>query len=584
MQLSTISLALTRLGGLFSPAALFAGGTVAGAWYDPSDLSTMFDSSAGTTPVAMPGLGAAVSVGLMLDKSRGLVLGSETVTNGDFNGGTTTGWTPQSAALSVVGGQLSVVPSTAFGYAYQTLTTVVGTTYRLTFNFDQSTAAFARYFVGTSVGDGSIIGLTTVSGVGSISRYFTATTTTTFIHFGAQNSSGLQALFDNISVKALPGNHAIAFNNTTARPVLMARVNLLTYSEEFDNGAWTKTRTTITTNSVTAPDGTTTADKLVETATTGSHLTRQTVTLTTGASATLSFYLKAAERNFVQIGTFDFSAVFDISNGTVVSVSGATASCTDAANGWFKCSLTGLVATASNIAQAAIYFDATTSSYTGDITKGIFIWGADLRPANIGANVPAYQRIADANTYDTSGFPLYLRFDGIDDSMYTPANLNLSGTDKVSVFAGVRKLSDAALGLFAEFSNNAASNSGAFYFAAPINTGASGNYGFYSRGSVATPSGANSSALLAPRTSVVAGLGDISGDLMTLRVDGAQAATNTADQGTGNFGTYPLYIGARNNNSLWFNGQLYSLIIAGSAVSAGNISATEQWVAGKTGI
>ena len=28
----------------------------------------------------------------------------------------------------------------------------------------------------------------------------------------------------------------------------------------------------------------------------------------------------------------------------------------------------------------------------------------------------------------------------------------------------------------------------------------------------------------------------------------------------------------------------YSLIIAGSAVSAGNISATEQWVAGKTGI
>ena len=34
----------------------------------------------------------------------------------------------------------------------------------------------------------------------------------------------------------------------------------------------------------------------------------------------------------------------------------------------------------------------------------------------------------------------------------------------------------------------------------------------------------------------------------------------------------------------WNNGHLHSLIIAGSAVSAGNISATEQWVAGKTGI
>ena len=60
----------------FDPSQLFAGGT-AGAWYDPSDLSTMFTTSAGTTPVAMPGLGSAVSVGLMLDKSQGLVLGSE---------------------------------------------------------------------------------------------------------------------------------------------------------------------------------------------------------------------------------------------------------------------------------------------------------------------------------------------------------------------------------------------------------------------------------------------------------------------------------------------------------------------------
>ena len=51
----------------FDPSQLFQGGTVAGAWYDPSDLSTMFTTSAGTTPVAMPGQGAAVPVGLMLD-------------------------------------------------------------------------------------------------------------------------------------------------------------------------------------------------------------------------------------------------------------------------------------------------------------------------------------------------------------------------------------------------------------------------------------------------------------------------------------------------------------------------------------
>ena len=52
-----------RSGG-FSPASLFAGGTE-GAWYDPSDLSTLFQDSAGTTPVTASGQ----PVGLMLDKS-----------------------------------------------------------------------------------------------------------------------------------------------------------------------------------------------------------------------------------------------------------------------------------------------------------------------------------------------------------------------------------------------------------------------------------------------------------------------------------------------------------------------------------
>jgi len=52
------------LEGGFSPASLFAGGTE-GAWYDPSDLSTLFQDSAGTTPVTASGQ----PVGKMLDKS-----------------------------------------------------------------------------------------------------------------------------------------------------------------------------------------------------------------------------------------------------------------------------------------------------------------------------------------------------------------------------------------------------------------------------------------------------------------------------------------------------------------------------------
>ena len=67
-----------------------------------------------------------------------------------------------------------------------------------------------------------------------------------------------------------------------------------------------------------------------------------------------------------------------------------------------------------------------------------------------------------------------------------------------------------------------------------------------------------------------------------MRANGAVAASNTGDQGTGNYGNYPLYIGRRNNASLPFNGNLYSLIIAGQSYSSGQISSTESWVAAKT--
>ena len=61
-----------------------------GVWYDTSDLSTMFQDPAGTTPVYMPGQGQPDPwIGLQLDKRLGLVRGPERLTNGDFSAGGT---------------------------------------------------------------------------------------------------------------------------------------------------------------------------------------------------------------------------------------------------------------------------------------------------------------------------------------------------------------------------------------------------------------------------------------------------------------------------------------------------------------
>jgi len=96
-------------GSRFSPLSLFAA-SEPGAWYDPSDLTTMFTDAAGSTPVTTPGQ----TVALLLDKSKGLVLGSELVTNGDFSAGST-GWTLLGTA-TISGGVAIINSSYVVGY------------------------------------------------------------------------------------------------------------------------------------------------------------------------------------------------------------------------------------------------------------------------------------------------------------------------------------------------------------------------------------------------------------------------------------------------------------------------------------
>jgi hypothetical protein len=219
----------------------------------------------------------------------------------------------------------------------------------------------------------------------------------------------------------------------------------------------------------------------------------------------------------------------------------------------------------------AIYVSNSNSlaTYTGDGTSGIYIWGADLRPANIGSAVPAYQRIAAATDYDTNGFPKYLYFAGTDDGMSTPANLNLSATDKVTVFSGVRKLSDAVAGVLTELSAAVASNNGAFAIVAPT---------------AVVANSYNWASFTAPVTGVITGIADIAAPVSTNRLSGAVLQTLTTSQGTGNYGSYPLYIGSRNNASAWFNGYLYGLTVVGAQLTAPQIESMENWTGGKTGI
>jgi hypothetical protein len=204
---------------------------------------------------------------------------------------------------------------------------------------------------------------------------------------------------------------------------------------------------------------------------------------------------------------------------------------------------------------------------------------ADLRVTNDGVGLPAYQAVVTSTNYDTTGFPYYLRFDATDDSLAT-ASVDFSATDKMSVFSGVRKFSDASQGFVAELSVNTDLNNGAFNIAAP-GTNNNRTYRFRSKGTVQSSAVTNAD-YVSPITNVITSLGDISGDTAKIRVNGAQVVQSLSDQGTGNYGNYPLYIGSRAGTGTRLNGRIYSLIVRGAASTATEISNTETWVNGKT--
>jgi len=189
--------------------------------------------------------------------------------------------------------------------------------------------------------------------------------------------------------------------------------NLLPYSEDFSQGVWNKNRVTIVDNSITSPDGSLNAAKLVETATTATHRTWTQAT-TTAATHSFSVFAKAGERKRIglrdnQIGN---SAVFDLESGSVISGSGG--SITEAANGFFRITMTATYAAAGTRHEIYILPDnATTAntSYTGDGTSGVYLWGAQLETGvatsyipTSGGNAAARTRAADDLVISGSAF------------------------------------------------------------------------------------------------------------------------------------------------------------------------------------
>ena len=168
----------------------------------------------------------------------------------------------------------------------------------------------------------------------------------------------------------------------------VAEQNLLLQSQTLATSPWTFSSggtgvTSVTQNSATAPDGTTTANLLLAANTSASHFIYSTVILTSGIAYTYSVYAKAGTNNYLQLnfGGDPAYANFDLSAGTVGTSASCTASIVNAGSGWYRCIVGAVTPTANrnpeiNIANSASM--AVNASWSAAGTETIYAWGAQL--------------------------------------------------------------------------------------------------------------------------------------------------------------------------------------------------------------
>ena len=166
-----------------------------------------------------------------------------------------------------------------------------------------------------------------------------------------------------------------------------AEENLLVRSQEFDNAAWSKSGgITVTANTTTAPDGTSTAETISESTSSGPRLVQSISGAIT--TAVLSGYYKNGDAQYCYLASRASSgnsagSVFDLAAGTVVrtdsygTVTATNATITAVGNGWHRCSVT--ISSSSGVVS---YYTGTSdgtavqsTGYTGHTGSSKFIYG-----------------------------------------------------------------------------------------------------------------------------------------------------------------------------------------------------------------
>ena len=259
------------------------------------------------------------------------------------------------------------------------------------------------------------------------SEVYSGTSSSVFL-WGAQLAVGPYPLDYTPTTTAVVYGPRFDYNPVTLAPLGLLieeqRTNLVLQSQTFDNASWAAIRTTVTANSTTAPDGTSTADTLTGNGVSGAHVIQNGLGISfLAATYTLSVFAKADTNNFIQLRFFSglggAFANFNLATGAVgTSGAGATASIQNVGSGWYRCIMT---ATTTASASGGFNFwlvtsDSAVSGETNSLSTSVFLWGAQLEAGSFATSyiptlVSTVTRSADVASINTLS-PWYNQAEG----------------------------------------------------------------------------------------------------------------------------------------------------------------------------
>jgi hypothetical protein len=559
---------------------------------DPSDRSTLFQDHTGLNPVTAPGQ----PVGLVLDKSRGLALGSQLVTP-QSEGFTQlpTQFVTFGLTVSFTGGILrgTVTSDGNSSHFSVTIPTVAGRTYAINYVGSSNFGVQAASWLNTNQSNS----IFNASGDFSRTVRVVASSTTITLRFYPRSSAGTTVNqfagdfveFSTFSVRELAGNHGTQVTSAS-RPTYGVipkhgirrnlHVNTSTFTSGFfQAGSGSNGLLTYTTETIPGigPCSVMQYEKLVADGNRGPQLN---ITLPLNKYVTHSFFLRVLSGSppgqirhstTPTYGSAFINSLFSgVPNGTWVRVDTGTIASTQ----WntFTISI-------SNI---------WINSLSAGTTIQIGAIQCEIHDDPLGQPATAYQRIG-TNGFDVTEADVptchYLQFDGVNDFLVTQ-NVNFTGTDKATISAGVRKFSDGNFGVICELTSNSNTTDGSFMLGhSEISISDRQTYTAHTRGTV----GRRREVFRdypAPESAVLTSMHDNANGSVMMRRNRVllTPSTITGTTSPGNYSNDVLNIGRRVTTAHFLNGQLFGLVVRGVQSSPAEIAQAEKLVSKNTSV